>query len=144
MPLGGAEDRREVRELAGLHLDEAERDERVRRPDRVGQVVERHLADRPRPRSFATSSGKSVEVNSSAGTTTSSPAPSIPATSPVPTDAAGIVAIVSGDAPMSDAKARGSARRSGSSQSVDQSPVPACQPERRRWIASTVACGGSP
>ena len=94
------------------------------------------------PRSFATSSGNRLEVNSSAGTTTSSPAPSIPATSPVPTDDAGIVAMVSSGAPMSFAKSRG-AESLGASQSVTQSPVPACH-----WVArssaSTVACGGSP
>ena len=77
------------------------------------------------PRSLATSSGKRLEVNSSAGTTTSSPGPSIPATSPVPTDEAGIVAIVSSGAPMSRAKSRG-AESLGASQSVTQSPVPAC------------------
>ena len=54
---------------------------------------------RSAPRSLATSSGNRLEVNSSAGTTTSSPGPSIPATSPVPTDAAGMVAIVSSGGP---------------------------------------------
>ena len=59
------------------------------------------------PRSLATSSGNSVEVNSSAGTTTSSPEPSVAATSPVPTDDAGMDAISSAPAPISVAKSRG-------------------------------------
>ena len=82
-------------------------------------------------------------MNSSAGTTTSSPTPSIPATSPVPTDEAGIVAMVSSAAPMSLAKSRG-APSDGTSQSVTQSPVPVCQRRVARSSASTVACGGSP
>ncbi len=82
-------------------------------------------------------------MNSSAGTTTSSPGPSIPATSPVPTDEAGIVAMVSASAPMSFAKSRG-APSLGASQSVTQSPVPACHRRVARSSASTVACGGRP
>ena len=95
------------------------------------------------PRSLATRIGKRLDVNSSAGTTTSSPGPSIPATSPVPTEEAGIVAIVSSGAPMSRAKSRG-AWSVGSSQSETQSPVPACQSRVALSSASTVACGGSP
>jgi hypothetical protein len=95
------------------------------------------------PRSFATRIGNRLDVNSSAGTTTSSLGPSVPATSPVPTDAAGMVAIVSSDAPMSCAKSRG-AESLGASQSVTQSPVPACHMRVARSRASTVACGGNP
>ena len=95
------------------------------------------------PRSLATRSGNRLEVNSSSGTTTSSSSQSIPATSPVPTDEAGIVAIVSSAAPMSRAKSRG-AWSVGSSQSETQSPVPACQSRVALSSASTVACGGSP
>ena len=122
---GGRRDRLEVGHLAGLHLDEAERHERRGRPD--GPASSSNGTSRTvAPRSLATRIGNRLEVNSSAGTTTSSPGPSIPATSPVPTEEAGIVAIVSSAAPMSRAKSRG-AWSVGASQSVTQSPVPACQ-----------------
>ena len=105
--LRGVEDRADVRDPAGLHLHEADGDELGCRSGRIDATSSKDTSRMIAPRSFATRSGKRVEVNSSAGTTTSSPGARCPATSPVPTDAAGIVAIVSAGAPMSDAKSRG-------------------------------------
>ena len=84
-----------------------------------------------------------MEVNSSTGTTTSSPARSATATTPAPTEAAGMYAMFVDSVPISVAKSVRQ-RSDGRSQSSIQLPCPDCQAASARSITSTVVRGGSP
>ncbi len=95
------------------------------------------------PRSRATRIGKSTDVNSSAGTTTSSAGPSAAAIRPTPTDAAGWSDTRSGVVPIRCAN-DDRAASAGRSQSACQSAVPACQASIAARMARIVGSGGRP